>query len=276
MHRFSQVDVFSAEFTRGNPVAVVHDAGDLTDEQLARFANWTNLSETTFLLPPTTPDADYRLRILTPTREFPFAGHPTIGSARAWLEAGGVPANPGELVQECGIGLVRLRINGDVISLAAPPLIHSGPVAENDLAQVACALQVDRADIVAAQWCSNGPDWVGVLLRDADAVLAVRPDYAAFGEIGDIGVVGRQTEGGETDIEVRAFVADERIEDPVTGSLNAGLAQWLIGAGILPGSYVASQGTVLGRRGRVHVHSEGSEIWVGGHTTVGIAGTVAL
>lgn len=276
MHRFSQVDVFSAEFTRGNPVAVVHDAGDIAEEQLARFANWTNLSETTFLLPPTTPEADYRLRIFTPARELPFAGHPTIGSARAWLEAGGVPRRPGELVQECGVGLVRLRVDGELISLAAPPLTRGGPVAEEDLAEIARALRLSRDEIVDAQWCSNGPKWVGVLLRDAEAVLAVQPDYPAFGRITDIGIVGRYPAGAEADVEVRAFVGDEALEDPVTGSLNAGLAQWLIPAGIVPGAYVASQGTVLGRRGRVHVRQDGADIWVGGQTTIGVTGTVAL
>lgn len=276
MHRFSQVDVFSPEFTRGNPVAVVHDAGDIADEQLARFANWTNLSETTFLLPPTTPGADYRLRIFTPARELPFAGHPTIGSARAWLEAGGVPLNPGGLVQECGVGLVRLRVDGELISLAAPPLTRGGPVTEEDLAEIARALRLSRDEIVDAQWCSNGPNWVGVLLRDAEAVLAVQPDYPAFGRIGDIGIVGGYPAGGEADVEVRAFVGDEALEDPVTGSLNAGLAQWLIPAGIVPGAYVASQGTVLGRRGRVHVRQDGADIWVGGQTTMGVTGTVAL
>lgn len=276
MHRFSQVDVFADEFMRGNPVAVVHDAGDIPDEHLKAFANWTNLSETTFLMPPTLPGADYRLRILTPTRELPFAGHPTIGSARAWLEAGGEPRSPGEIVQECGAGLVRLRRDGELISLAAPPLVRGGPVAEDEITEFARALRLPRGEILDAQWCYNGPQWVGVLLRDADAVLAVRPDYAAFGQSVEIGVVGRYPAGSDADIEVRAFVGDEALEDPVTGSLNAGLAQWLIPAGIVPPTYVASQGTVLGRRGRVHVRQDGADIWVGGHTTVGITGTVAL
>jgi PhzF family phenazine biosynthesis protein len=276
MHRFSQVDVFADEFTRGNPVAVVHDADDISDELLAAFANWTNLSETTFLMPPTLPGADYRLRILTPTRELPFAGHPTIGSARAWLEAGGQPRNPGEIVQECEAGLVRLRRDGDLISLAAPPLVRSGPVTESDLADIARALRLTRGEIQGAQWCANGPQWVGVLLRDAGAVLAVRPDYAAFGRFGEIGIVGRHMAGAEADIEVRAFVGAEAFEDPVTGSLNAGLAQWLIPAGVVPPEYIASQGTVLGRRGRVRVRQDGADIWIGGHTTVGVAGTVAL
>lgn len=276
MHRFSQIDVFADEFTRGNPVAVVHDAGDIPEAHLAAFANWTNLSETTFLMPATQPGADYRLRIFTPTREMPFAGHPTIGSARAWLEAGGEPQSPDGMVQECGVGLVRLRRDGDLISLAAPPLIRSGPVADDDATQLARALQVPRSEILDAQWCHNGPQWVGVLLRDADAVLAVRPDYAAFGPFVEIGVVGRYPSGGDANIEVRAFVGQGAFEDPVTGSLNAGLAQWLIPAGVVPPSYVASQGTAVGRRGRVHVRQDGADIWVGGHTTIGIAGTVAL
>jgi PhzF family phenazine biosynthesis protein len=276
MHGFSQIDVFADEFTRGNPVAVVHDAGDIPDARLAAFANWTNLSETTFLMPPTVPGADYRLRIFTPTRELPFAGHPTIGSARAWLEAGGEPQGPDEIVQECGTGLVRLRRDGDLISLAAPPLIRSGPVTEDDLAEIARALRLPRSEIVDASWCCNGPQWVGVMLRDADAVLAVRPDYPAFGRFVEIGVVGLYPAGGDADIEVRAFVGDGAFEDPVTGSLNAGLAQWMIPNGVVPPEYVASQGTALGRRGRVHVRQDRADIWIGGHTTVGVAGTVAL
>jgi PhzF family phenazine biosynthesis protein len=271
--RFSQVDVFSAEPLLGNPVAVVHDAAGVTDEQMAAFARWTNLSETTFLLPPTDPAADYRLRIWTPGGELPFAGHPTLGSAHAWVEAGGRPAGD-DVVQECGAGLVRIR-RGDRLSFAAPPLTRSGPVAEADLEAIAVALRVTRDALVDAEWVDNGPGWVGVLLADADTVLGLRPDWAAFGDL-NIGVVGAYPSGGPADVEVRAFCPSYGItEDPVTGSLNAGLGQWLAG-GRLPSAYVVSQGTVLQRAGRVHVVREGQEVWVGGDTRTRVTGSVAL
>lgn len=275
MLRLSQVDVFSAEPMLGNPVAVVHDADGLSDEEMARFARWTNLSETTFLLTPTRPGADYRLRIWTPGGELPFAGHPTLGSARAWLEAGGVPADPDELVQECGAGLVRVR-RGTRLAFAAPPLIRSGPVSAGDRAAICRALRIEDGEVVDCAWVDNGPGWVGVLLADAAAVLAVRPDLTAFGEL-EIGVVGPYPPGSsDADVEVRAFVPTMGIgEDPVTGSFNAGVAQWLAGDR-LPASYVASQGTALGRRGRVHLSREGDDLWVGGDTTLAIAGEVAL
>ena len=283
MRRFSQVDVFSAEPLLGNPVAVVHDADGITDEEMARFARWTNLSETTFLLSPTQPGADYRLRIWTPAGELPFAGHPTIGSAHAWLEAGGAPATEGEVVQECAAGLVRLRRAGR-LAFAAPPLVRSGPVDATDRAAIARALRICEDEIVDAGWVDNGPGWVAVLLADAEAVLALKPDFAAFGdlEIGvvgpyrKIGVVGSHGAGADAEIEVRAFVPTMGIgEDPVTGSLNAGIAQWLAGDR-LPASYVSSQGTVLGRRGRVHIETEGDTIWVGGDALTTVSGEVAL
>ena len=283
MRRFSQVDVFSAEPLLGNPVAVVHDADGITDEEMARFARWTNLSETTFLLSPTQPGADYRLRIWTPAGELPFAGHPTIGSAHAWLEAGATPATGGEVVQECAAGLVRLRRAGR-LAFAAPPLVRSGPVDATDRAAIARALRICEDEIVDAGWVDNGPGWVAVLLTDAEAVLALKPDFAAFGdlEIGvvgpyrKIGVVGSHGAGADAEIEVRAFVPTMGIgEDPVTGSLNAGIAQWLAGDR-LPASYVSSQGTVLGRRGRVHIETEGETIWVGGDALTTVSGEVAL
>ncbi|GAA2144146.1 PhzF family phenazine biosynthesis protein [Nocardioides koreensis] len=274
MRRFSQVDVFSAEPLLGNPVAVVHDADGIADEEMARFARWTNLSETTFLLAPTQPGADYRLRIWTPAGELPFAGHPTIGSAHAWLEAGGTPATEGEVVQECAAGLVRLR-RADRLAFAAPPLVRSGPVDAADHAAIACALRIREDGIVDAHWVDNGPGWVAVLLADADAVLALEPDFSAFGDL-EIGVVGAYGAGADAAVEVRGFVPSMGIgEDPVTGSLNAGIAQWLAGDR-LPASYVASQGTVLGRRGRVHIETEGGTIWVGGDALTTVTGEVAL
>lgn len=274
VHPFRQVDVFSHLPLLGNPVAVVHDADDLTDQQMAAFARWTNLSETTFLLAPTEPAADYRVRIFTPSAELPFAGHPTLGSAHAWLEAGGVPAGD-EVVQECGVGLVRLR-RTDRLAFAAPSLLRAGPVDDEDLDQVARGLGIERHDIVDAAWTDNGPGWVSVLLRDADAVLALRPDPAALGSLA-VGAVGPYPPGGECAVEVRAFVGGLGVdEDPVTGSLNAGLAQWLVHSGVLPPSYTASQGTALSRRGRVHVETVGDTIWVGGETRTTISGTLDL
>jgi PhzF family phenazine biosynthesis protein len=274
MRAFSQVDVFSAEPLLGNPVAVVHEADDLTDEQMAAFARWTNLSETTYLLSPTQPGADYRLRIWTPGGELPFAGHPTLGSAHAWLEAGGVPHVADEIVQECGVGLVRVR-RGDRLAFAAPPLLRFEPVDDGELARIGQALRVGRDEIVDAAWVDNGAGWVAVVLADADAVLALRPDFGAFGGL-EIGVVGAYAPGSECAVEVRAFAPDIGIpEDPVTGSLNAGLAQWLVGSR-LPAAYVAAQGSAIGRRGRVHVSAEGDVVWVGGDTLTTIAGHLAL
>jgi PhzF family phenazine biosynthesis protein len=270
---FHQVDVFTSRFLLGNPLAVVHGAEGLTDEQMAAFARWTNLSETTFLLPPVHADADYRVRIFTTEGELPFAGHPTLGSARAWLEAGGVP-KAGHLVQECGAGLVRVRRTGERLAFAAPPLIRGGDVDAVDLDGVKRALHLKDEDVVGAQWADNGPGWLALLLKDADTVLGIKPDSAAFGEIDKIGVVGPYAPGGEVAYEVRAFV--RTAEDPVTGSLNAAIGQWLIGTGQAPDSYVAAQGTNLRRRGRVHVERVGADIWIGGDTVIGITGSVRL
>jgi PhzF family phenazine biosynthesis protein len=260
MHAFRQVDVFGSGPLTGNPVAVVHDADDLDDAQMQLFAQWTNLSETTFLLRPTSSEADYRLRIFTSSRELPFAGHPTLGSAHAWLEAGGTPRGA-EVVQECAAGLVTIT-RPDRLAFAAPPLLRDGPVSDADLDHVTRALRITRDDIVDSKWCDNGPGWVGVLLKDARAVLDLRPDPNTF-DGWDIGVVGRWTEAGsDADVEVRAFDATGIGEDPVTGSLNASLGQWLAG-NRLPEQYVAAQGTAIGRRGRVHVRREGGTVWVG-------------
>ena len=274
MRRFSQVDVFSSEPFLGNPVAVVHDADGIGDADMARFANWTNLSETTFLLTPTSDEADYRLRIFTPSVELPFAGHPTIGSAHAWLEAGGVPRTEGELVQECGAGLVRLR-QGERLAFAGPPFIRSGEVSGDDRERIVRALRIDPSQVVDLEWIDNGPGWVGVLLESADEVLAIEPDWSAAKGM-DIGVVGSYPDGSECAVEIRAFCPGFGMdEDPVTGSLNAGVGQWLAGDR-LPASYVASQGTVLGRRGRVYIEREGDTVWVGGDARTSITGTVGL
>lgn len=274
---YTEVDVFTDTLMLGNPVAVVHDAAGLAPDALAAFARWTNLSETTFLLPPQDEAADYRVRIFTPGRELPFAGHPTLGSARAWLEAGGTPRTPGQVVQECGVGLVTVRVDGARLAFAAPSLLRSGPVDDVDLRRITAALGVDPADVVAAAWCDNGPGWVGVLLSSADVVLALEPGDGPA-EVDHVGVIGPYPEGSEAQFEVRAFTpVGSGNEDPVTGSLNASLGQWLIGAGHAPGSYTASQGTRLQRRGRVHVsRDEAGQVWVAGDTVVGVTGSVAL
>lgn len=272
---FHQVDVFSDQTYRGNPLAVVIDAEGLTGGQMQHFANWTNLSETTFLLPPTDPRADYRVRIFTGSEEFPFAGHPTLGSAHTWLQAGGVPKSTGYVVQECGAGLVQVKHDAGRLAFAAPPLTRFGPVEEPLRRQLAAALRVADADIVDASWLVNGPEWIGVLLASAGHVLAIEPDYAAMGDL-KVGIIGPRG-GGDTDFEVRTFLPGDAIfEDPVTGSFNAGAAQWLIGSGRAPETYVAAQGTVLGRVGRIHVHAEDGEIWVGGKSTTCIRGDVLL
>ncbi|MDX6372053.1 MAG: hypothetical protein QOD98_1041 [Nocardioidaceae bacterium] len=270
-HEFRQVDVFGSGPLTGNPVAVVHDADGLDDAQMQLFAQWTNLSETTFLLRPTSTNADYRLRIFTASRELPFAGHPTLGSAHAWLEAGGTPRGDA-VVQECGAGLVTIA-RTERLAFEAPPLLRDGPVGDADLDHVTQALRITRDDIVDSKWCDNGPGWVGVLLKDAQSVLDLRPDPTAF-DGWDIGVIGPWTDGGsDADVEVRAF--DSTIEDPVTGSLNASLGQWLAG-NRLPEQYVAAQGTAIGRRGRVHVRREGSAVWVGGETVTTLRGEATL
>ena len=277
--RFDQLDVFTAVPLKGNPLAVVHDAAGIDDATMAAFASWTNLSETTFLLPPTeaaaAEGADYRVRIFTPGGELPFAGHPTLGSCHAWLAAGGVPKQPGVVVQQCGVGLVRVRRQGQRLAFAAPPLIRTGLPDAATQAQIARALRVAPGDIVATQWLVNGPQWVGALLRTQAEVLALRPDFVAMGEL-KVGVAAPAS-GGEVAFEVRAFVPGLGVpEDPVTGSLNAGLAMWLIGSGRAPSRYVAAQGTAMGRAGRVFVEHTDGVFWIGGDVAGCIGGTVTL
>jgi PhzF family phenazine biosynthesis protein len=278
---FKQVDVFTTSPYRGNPLAVVLDGSGLSTAEMQHFTNWTNLSECTFLLPPTpeglAADADYRVRIFCPGRELPFAGHPTLGSCHAWLEAGGVPRGE-RVVQECGVGLVTLRRDGQRLAFAAPPLIKSGPLPEEDVALIARGLGVARSDITTHAWCDNGPNWRGVMLHSAEQVLTLKPDGAVLAGL-DIGVVGPHPAGSDTAFEVRAFFPGNNglCEDPVTGSLNAALAQWLIGAGLAPGRYVAAQGTVMAREGRVHIERDASgTVWVGGQSVTCINGSVHL
>jgi PhzF family phenazine biosynthesis protein len=274
VREFSEVDVFSDVPYLGNPVAVVLDAEGLSTEQMQQFARWTNLSETAFVLPPTTAEADYRVRIFTTSTELPFAGHPTLGTCHAWLAATG--SNKDVVVQECLAGLVSVRWVGGVLAFAAPPLVRSGPVEEPLVVEIAAALGIDRAEIVDAQWVDNGPGWVAVLLADASTVLAVQP-----GNTGSlyIGAVGPYPPGSMAAFEVRAFfpTAGGSGEDPVTGSLNASVAEWLMRTGRAQAPYVASQGTAIDRQGRVHISADDDgTIWVGGHTITCVSGTVSL
>ncbi|MCJ0761683.1 PhzF family phenazine biosynthesis protein [Variovorax terrae] len=286
---FRQVDVFTGVPYRGNPLAVVLDGAGLSDEAMQRFAHWTNLSETTFVLPPTQPTADYRVRIFTPGGELPFAGHPTLGTCHAWLEAGGTPraSAGGTIVQECEVGLVTLRRDGARLAFGAPPLKRSAP-SPVLLAQVARALGLRAQQVQAAQLLDNGPVWLGLLLDHPQTVLELRPDHAALKHLGvKVGVAAPNGDRGAAsmartcaseDLEVRAFAAPIGVpEDPVTGSLNASLAQWLIADGHLPPCYVAAQGACLGRAGRVHIErDEAGQVWVGGETVTCIAGSVEL
>lgn len=271
--RFVQVDVFAEEAYLGNPVAVVLDGDGVCEEDMAQFARWTNLSETTFVLPSAV--ADYRLRIFTPGGEIPFAGHPTLGSAHAWLEAGGSPHSE-VLVQECGLGSVTVRRTVTGLSFAAPALRRDGPLAPDHLDHIVRALRIGPEQIVAHSWVDNGPGWAAVRLESADEVLAIDPDEQQMRDL-MLGVVGAYPAGSPLQFEVRAFAAPAGVrEDPVTGSLNAGIAQWLIGTGAAPSSYRAGQGARVGRRGVLTVSADGDAVWVGGQSATCIRGMVDL
>ncbi|RON88308.1 phenazine biosynthesis protein PhzF [Pseudomonas chlororaphis] len=275
---FKQVDVFSNQPLKGNPLAVVFGADELSDARMAAFANWTNLSETTFILEPRDPRADYRLRIFTTLQELPFAGHPTLGSCHAWLEAGGVPKGE-EIVQECAVGLVRIRRNGAGLAFLAPPLLKSGAVDDGLLEQVRQGLRLVPDAIVDAQWVDNGAGWLAVLLAERGQVLDLQPDYAQLKglAVGVIAPWNPERDGDAAQFEVRAFIAGDGMpEDPATGSLNAGIAQWLLGAGLAPASYVVSQGLSMGRAGRIQVEQVGDEIWIGGSVVTCIEGSLTL
>ena len=277
--RFQLVDVFHSQLLSGNPLAVVFDAEDLTTGEMQEITRWLNFSETTFLLPPTTGHAHYRVRIFTLDREMPFAGHPTLGSCHAWLTAGGKPHEANRIVQECGAGLVPIRRDGERLAFAAPPLVRSGPVDENKLSEIAQALRIERSAIVEAQWVDNGPGWVAVLLASAEAVLAVEPAKSHAARL-DLGLVGPYPAGGPVAFELRAIFSDHHrslIEDPVTGSLNASVAQWLLSSGRATAPYVASQGTRLGRAGRIYIDQDArGDVWVGGRATTIFSGISAV
>jgi PhzF family phenazine biosynthesis protein len=282
---FKQVDVFTDTPYRGNPLAVVLDGSGISTEVMQHFTNWTNLSEATFLLPPTpegaAAGADYRVRIFCPGRELPFAGHPTLGSCHAWLEAGGKSKDDKYIVQECSAGLIRLKRhagNGQQqLAFAAPPLQRSGPLDEADVALIARGLGLQRSDILHHAWCDNGPGWRAVMLSSAAQVLSLAPDAAVLAGL-DVGVVGPHPAGHDCAYEVRAFFPGNNglVEDPVTGSLNAALAQWLMGAGLAPDHYCAAQGTALARAGRVQVSRQGADIWIGGSSVTCVDGLVRL
>lgn len=278
---YLEVDVFGRQAYLGNPLAVVAEGAGLDDARMQAFAHWTNLSETTFLLSPTDPAADYRVRIFTPARELPFAGHPTLGSCHAWLAQGGAPRRPDEIVQQCGIGLVRVRRRGAELAFCAPPLKRAD-VDDATLSRILLALRLPRSDVRAAQWLDNGPRWLGLLLDSAAAVLAIDPSHAALKTLAPVGVIGPHAPPGpgssdSADFEVRAFAASDGInEDPVTGSLNAGLAQWLVAEGLAPAAYVVSQGARVRRDGRVRIEAVGGEVWVGGHCHTCVAGSASL
>jgi PhzF family phenazine biosynthesis protein len=272
---FSQVDVFTATPLLGNPLAVVHDGTGLSDEQMAAFARWTNLSETTFLLPPASPEADYRVRIFTPGGELPFAGHPTLGSCHVWLQSGGKPKRDDVVVQECSIGLVPIR-RGARLAFAAPPTTVERADAEL-LHRVYAALGLEPARVQETAWLSNGFPQLVLRVDSAATVLALKPDHSALKGLGKVGVVGPHPAGGELDFEVRFFAAAIGInEDPVTGSLNANVARWLIDSGRAPARYVAAQGGALGRAGRIHVQRDDAGTWIGGDVAGCIAGSVTI
>ena len=283
---FRQIDVFSHHPGFGNPVAVVLDAQGLSDADMRRFAAWTNLSETTFLMPPTAAGhaagADYRLRIFSPRGELPFAGHPTLGTCRAWLQQGHTPRVPGLVVQESAQGLVQIEHQGDTLAFAAPPLQRSTP-SPALVPLVASALGLRPHQIQAAQLLDNGPVWLGLLLDSADTVLGLTPDHARLKDLGqDVGVIHIAPDAGDNPARpgavVRAFAAPMgNPEDPVTGSLNASLAQWLIAEGLAPTRYLVAQGECLGRAGRVYIRQDAQgQVWVGGHTVTCIEGTALL
>ena len=274
---FRQVDVFTATPYLGNPLAVVLDGRGLGEAQMQAFARWTNLSETTFLLPPPDPRADYHVRIFTPHRELPFAGHPTLGSCHAWIEAGGPPRDQGEVGQLCGVGLIRIRRQGRRLAFAAPPCVRTGPLEPELLACIVQALSLRSDAILSHQWVDNGPGWAAIRLASAEAVLALRPNWPALRDI-KLGVVGPHAAGHDAQYEVRALIGEAAgYEDPVTGSLNASLAQWLMADGHAPDKYVAAQGTCLERAGRVFLERDtAGQVWVGGQSVTCVSGSVNL
>lgn len=277
LRKFKQVDVFTNEPYSGNPLAIVLDAVGLTTELMTRFANWTNLSETVFILPATDPNADYQVRIFTPSEELPFAGHPTLGACHAWIESGGKPkASP--IIQQCAAGLISIKKNQDTYAFMAPERRRTGPLDPNIVEQIARGLNISLQDIQAHEWCENGPPWQTILLRSAELVRQVKPDPSIIRNVDYLGLVGPY-QNGPSAFEVRAFFPGQSrlTEDPVTGSLNAAVAQWLISSNRAPAHYVASQGYNVGRNGHIYINmDENKQIWVGGRSITCLSGTVSL
>ncbi|MFD7499824.1 PhzF family phenazine biosynthesis protein [Streptomyces sp. NPDC059850] len=274
---FAQVDVFSSTPYLGNPVAVVLDGTELDDKAMQRVARWTNLSETTFLLPPSVPEADYQVRIFTPGGELPFAGHPTLGSAHAWLEHGGTPRDEDRIVQQCAVGLVKVRRSEGILSFAAPPTQRSGDLEQEYLDQVVAAFGIDRDQVLAHQWVDNGPGWAVVQLATAEEVLGLEPDLSRI-PTAMVGAVGAYPPGSEHAFELRTFAPGAGVtEDPVCGSMNASVGQWLTSTGAAPARYAVSQGARLGRAGEITITADSDgTVWVGGATTTCLRGTAAL
>jgi PhzF family phenazine biosynthesis protein len=276
--RFHLVDVFGDGPFTGNALAVVADASDLDSETMQTITRWFNLSETTFLLPPTEPEADYRVRIFTLERELPFAGHPTLGSCHAWLSAGGQPKRADRIVQQCGAGLIPLRRNQQGLAFSAPPLLRDGPLDDAKIDEIVELLGIRRSDIVEARWADNGPGWAAVLLSSAEAVLAIEPSRGHPRRI-DVGVIGPYPAGSDIAFELRTFFSDQHgaiVEDPVTGSFNASAAQWMLASGRARSPYLASQGTRLGRRGRIRIDEEDGALWIGGATATLFSGEASF
>ncbi|MEW1829446.1 PhzF family phenazine biosynthesis protein [Streptomyces sp. NPDC088196] len=274
---FVQVDVFSTSPYSGNPVAVVLDGTDLSDEEMQRVARWTNLSETTFLLPPTVPEADYRVRIFTPGGELPFAGHPTLGSARAWLDGGGTPRDDGRIVQECAVGLVAVRRGEGALAFAAPPRVREGALDEDQLRWIVGAFGITRDRVVAHQWVDNGPGWAVVQLATAEEVLALEPDFS-LAPTAMVGAIGAYGDGSRHAFELRTFAPGAGVpEDPACGSMNAAVGQWLTSTGGAPSSYRVSQGTRLGRAASIEITADpDGTVWVSGAADVCIRGAITL
>lgn len=271
---FAQVDVFGAAAYQGNPLAVILDGDGLTEAAMQRIAAWTNLSETTFVLPPTTTEADYRVRIFTPGGELPFAGHPTLGTAHAWLTTGGTPADPHRIVQECPAGLIDVRPSDGILAFAAPATVRSGPLDADHVATVVDALGIAPDQVLAHQWVDNGPGWAVLQLATADEVLNLQPDLSRIPDA-MVGVIGAYPAGHEFAFEMRTFAPRVGVaEDPVCGSMNASVGQWLARTGQAGAGYLVSQGAKVGRAGRlsITVDPDGT-VWVGGTTTTLFAGT---
>lgn len=274
--RFQLIDVFSEQSLLGNPLAVVLDAEGLSTAEMQQITRWMNLSETTFLLSPTDAEADYRVRIFTLERELPFAGHPTLGTCHAWQSSGGEPFCEGKILQQCGAGLVEIHQSEKRLAFAAPPVIQSGPVEDATIDDIVEVLRIKRSDIVDVQWADNGPGWIAVLLKTADDVLAMTP-AGHYSKRMDLGIVGPYPDDHEFAFELRAIFTDQHgtlREDPVTGSLNASVAQWLLDSDRATSPYVASQGTCIGRAGRIYVHRQDDTVWIGGNTTTVVEGSL--